>query len=382
MAISPLKFYNLLKEYNIDFFTGVPDSLLKHLCLCIDDNVTPEQHIIAANEGNAIALAAGYHLGTGKLPLVYMQNSGLGNAINPLLSLCDPEVYSIPMIILLGWRGEPDVYDEPQHIKQGKVQMDLLKDMGISYAVISDKEEKLEEKIRNGVSEANENSAPFVFVIRKNVFEKYKSSLIINCENLMTREESLEIVLNKLPSESILVSTTGKTSREIFEIREKNNEIHSRDFLTVGSMGHCSSIALGISLACPNRKVFCIDGDGSLIMHMGNLSIIGKLSPPNFFHILINNGVHESVGGQRTSINFIDVQSLVKANGYKHVYTINNSIQLTKLLSGLFNKQGPVFIEIKTKPGSRNDLGRPTINPIDNKKDFMKFLQINTLNDQ
>jgi phosphonopyruvate decarboxylase len=377
MAISPLKFYNLLKSHNIDFFTGVPDSLLKQLCLCIDDNVAPECHIIAANEGNSVALAAGYHLATGKLPLVYMQNSGLGNAINPLLSLCDPEVYSIPMLLLIGWRGEPDVHDEPQHIKQGKVQMDLLHAMGIPFEIISDNERDLEEKINNGVGKANKENTPFAIIIKKGVFDNYKSSSKKIEEELMTREEALEITLNKLPKNSIIVSTTGKTSREIFEIREKNNELHSQDFLTVGSMGHCSSIAMGIAIAKPNRKVFCIDGDGALIMHMGSLSTVGKFEPKNFYHILINNCVHESVGGQETSAKYIDIPTMVKSNGYKQVYTASDSAQLTKSLKELNNTEGPVFVEIKTKPGSRDNLGRPTIKPIDNKKDFMKFIQKN-----
>ena len=375
MAVSPLKFYKTIEENNIDFFTGVPDSLLKQFCLCIDDNIINERHIIAANEGNAIALAAGYHLATNKIPLVYMQNSGLGNAVNPLLSLCDPDVYSIPMLLLIGWRGEPGVKDEPQHIKQGKVQLDLLQAMDIPYEIILKDEQELEKKIAKGVAKAIYENRPYVIVVTKGTFDTYKSPLPSLNNRLMTREESLEIILNQLPNNNIIVSTTGKTSREIFEIREKTGEPHFKDFLTVGSMGHCSSIALGIAIAKPDRKVICIDGDGSLIMHMGSLSTVGKLKPKNFHHILINNQVHESVGGQATSAPFIKFSDLVKANGYANVFSADDKESLKAGLGNILKREGPSFLEVEIKPGSRKNLGRPTESPKKNKALFMNFLQ-------
>ena len=294
MSIDPLQFYNILSDKGIDFFTGVPDSLLKQFSLCIDDNVTVDRHVIAANEGNAIALASGYHLGTGKIPLVYMQNSGLGNAVNPLLSLCDSDVYSIPVVMVVGWRGEPGVKDEPQHVKQGKVQTDLIKAMDIPFSIISKDEQDIRSKISKGIEIATSEKRPFVFVIRKGTFSKYCVESTSEEEKMITREKALKIMLSQYPEDVIIVSTTGKTSREIFEIRERNGEPHYKDFLTVGSMGHCSSIALGIAISNPERKVICIDGDGALIMHMGSLSTIGKLKPINFYHILMNNQVHES----------------------------------------------------------------------------------------
>ena len=375
MAVSPIKFYKAIEKNNIDFFTGVPDSLLKQFCLCIDDNVPEDRHIITANEGNAIALAAGYHLATGKLPLVYMQNSGLGNSVNPLLSLCDPDVYSIPMLILIGWRGEPGFRDEPQHVKQGKVQLDLLQAMDISYEVISKDEREVDRKISKSAVRAIKDNRPFAIVVKKGTFDTYKLPLLTPDDRLITREESLEIILKQLPNYSIIVSTTGKTSREIFEIRENNGEPHFKDFLTVGSMGHCSSIALGIAVAKPDREVICIDGDGSLIMHMGSLSTIGKLKPKNFYHILINNYVHESVGGQATSAKFIEMPQLAKANGYKYVFSAHGRSQLKDQFDLFLNKEGPTFLEVKVKPGSRDNLGRPTIKPIDNKKAFINFLK-------
>lgn len=375
MGISPLKFYTALADKSVDFFTGVPDSLLKQFCLCIDDNVSEDRHVIAANEGNAIALAAGYHLGTGKIPLVYMQNSGLGNAVNPLLSLCDPDVYSIPMIIVIGWRGEPGVKDEPQHVKQGKVQLDLIKALDLPYAIISKDEQDISAKITDGIELAVSENRPFVFVIKKGTFSKYGLESSSDEEIMMNREKALDIMLSQFPEDVIIVSTTGKTSREIFEIRERNGEPHYKDFLTVGSMGHCSSIALGIAISNPERKVVCIDGDGALIMHMGSLSTIGKLKPKNFYHILMNNQVHESVGGQATSARFIDIPELVKANGYANVFFTDNEEGLISRIGEFMKETGPNFLEVKIKPGSKEDLGRPTVKPVDNKKAFMKFVR-------
>ncbi len=377
MAIQPLQFYRLLADKKIHFFTGVPDSLLKQLCLCIDDNVSNDKHVITANEGNAIGLATGYHIATDELALVYMQNSGLGNAINPLLSLADPEVYSIPMLILIGWRGEPGVKDEPQHVKQGKVQLDLLDSLKLNYDIISSDDSEWGQKVEKGINFAKSNNCPYVIVIKKGTFDNYNSALKSNFFEGMSREESLEILLKHIPEDAVIVSTTGKTSREIFEIREKNNEPHFKDFLTVGSMGHCSSIALGIAIAQPKRKVVCIDGDGAFLMHLGALATIGKIRPANFYHILMNNFVHESVGGQKTAIESINVEGVVKYLNYNNILSVNNSTDLSKILTEYFNGTGPSFIEIKLKPGSRSDLGRPTIKPIDNKLNLIKFLKSN-----
>ena len=375
MSIAPQEFFRLLTDNNVEFFTGIPDSLLKQLCLCIDDNVSNDRHIIAANEGNAIALATGYHLGTDKLAAVYMQNSGLGNAINPLLSLADPEVYSIPMILIIGWRGEPGVKDEPQHVKQGKVQLDLLDSMNLPYDIISADDTDWKQKITKGIKVAIAENSPYAIVVKKGTFEKY---YVVEDEiktELMSREEALEILLKHIPNDAVIVSTTGKTSREIFEIRENNKEPHFRDFLTVGSMGHCSSIALGIALSQSKRKVICIDGDGAFLMHMGSLAAIGKAQPNNFYHILMNNYVHESVGGQKTAIDAIDVKGIVNSANYAGVSKIDKKSDLENGIENIFRNKGPQFLEIKLKPGSRADLGRPTIKPIDNKRDLIEFLK-------
>ncbi len=375
MLINPLDMYHVLSENDIDFFTGVPDSLLKEFCLCIDDFTTPKNHIIAANEGNAIALAAGYYLAKKSIPLVYMQNSGLGNAINPLLSLCDQDVYAIPMVIMVGWRGEPGIKDEPQHIKQGKVQIELLNVMNIPYEIISNNDSNFKEKVSSLIKKSRDESKPTVLLIKKGTFNKYKKKNLKIDNQYMKRELVLEIILKSLHKNSIIVSTTGKTSREIFEIRKKNNQSHEQDFLTVGSMGHCSSIALGIAISKPNHQVFCIDGDGSMLMHLGSIASIASIKPSNLYHILINNEVHESVGGQSTAAKYVDLSAIVEAAGVNKLFIARTESEIKLMIKKLIQCSGPSFMEIKVSPGSRADLGRPTIKPVDNKVAFMNFLQ-------
>ena len=375
MAIKPAEFYDQLSSHGVEFFTGIPDSLLKEFCLCIDDRIPGDKHIIAANEGNAVALATGYYLAQKSLPLVYMQNSGLGNAINPLLSLCDPDVYSIPLLVMVGWRGEPGVKDEPQHAKQGKVQLELLDAMDIPYEIISKDDDQFAKKISNAIEIAKTENRPVVLLIKKGAFEKYSNDTQCSDDQRMNREEALKIILGNLDDNAIVVSTTGKTSREIFEIREKNRQSHEKDFLTVGSMGHCSAIALGIALAKPHRQVVCIDGDGAMLMHLGSLTSIATLKPKNFRHILMNNEVHESVGGQETAAKKLDLSAIVEAVGSSKMFKAETSDDLESNFNDFISCTGPSFLEVKIRPGSREDLGRPTIKPVDNKENFMKFLE-------
>ena len=375
MAIKPADFFKKLTSHGVEFFTGVPDSLLKEFCLCIDDSIVGDKHIIAANEGNAVALAAGYYLAQKSIPLVYMQNSGLGNAINPLLSLCDSDVYSIPLLVLVGWRGEPGVKDEPQHTKQGKVQLELLKALDIPYKIISQNDNQFAMQISNAVEIAKTENRPVVLLIKKGTFEKYTTEIEKSHIQRMQREEALEIILRNLDDNAIVVSTTGKTSREIFEIREKNGQSHEKDFLTVGSMGHCSAIALGIALAKPHRQVVCIDGDGAMLMHLGSLTSIAILKPKNFRHILMNNEVHESVGGQKTAAKELDMTAIVNSLGSSKIFNAETPADLEQKFIDFVSCPGPSFLEVKIQSGSRENLGRPTIKPVDNKENFMKFLE-------
>lgn len=373
--ISPKTFYGLLVKNGIGFFSGVPDSLLKDFCAYIADNAKPNSHIIAANEGGAVALAAGHYLATGKIGLVYMQNSGQGNSINPLISLADPEVYGIPILLLIGWRGEPGVKDEPQHVKQGRITLKLLKTLGISFEVLPNSLEGIRKTVKRAIARANISGAPYALVVRSGAFAPYalKNSNWPQ-KSPLSREEAIEIITDGLRNNEILVSTTGKTSRELFEIRENSGFSHEKDFLTVGSMGHSSLIALGAALAKPDRQVYCLDGDGALIMHMGALAVIGSAAPKNFKHIVLNNYAHESVGGQPTAAFSMNIPKVARACGYKNALRVSQSETLKDVLIDFKKMFGPALLEVAIKQGSRSNLGRPTLSPKENKKLFMNFI--------
>lgn len=375
--VSPELFIKTLEANGVTFFAGVPDSLLKNVCAYITDHLPKEQNLITANEGAAVGVAAGHYLATGQIPMVYMQNSGLGNTVNPLLSLADEKVYSIPMLLMIGWRGEPGVHDEPQHVKQGEVTLPLLDTMGIPYVVLPEEDMTAASTVKSMVNDCRKTSKPHAIVIRKGTFGSYK--LRNKAENTypLSREEAMKIVASLLPKDAIIVSTTGKLSRELYEYRDGMNESHESDFLTVGSMGHSSSIALGIALAKPHRKVFCFDGDGAFIMHMGALTNIGNLAPANYIHVLFNNGAHESVGGQPTLGFNIDVEAIAKACGYTHAASVETEGEVNKAIAEALADQGPSLVEIKVSINSREDLGRPKTTPIENKEAFMKYIDGN-----
>ena len=372
--IRPEFFIEKLRENGIDCFAGVPDSLLKNICAYITDHCDAEHNIIAANEGAAVGIAAGHYLATGKPACVYMQNSGEGNIINPLASLTDEEVYNIPVLLLIGWRGRPGVHDEPQHVKQGKVTTGLLNVMGVNYEVLSKEEDKAEKQIAKAIK-ALQNKEVFALVIEKDTFEDYKLQNVEVNNLTMSREEAIQTVAAALGEKDCIVSTTGMISRELFEYRAGMNQGHERDFLTVGSMGHASQIALGIAMAKPDRKVWCFDGDGAAIMHMGSMAIVANKAPKNYVHVVFNNGAHDSVGGQPTVGLKIDLPAVAKAVGYKATYTVDSKDALNIILSEAKNLEGPILIEVKVKKGNRKDLGRPTTTPIQNKEALMAFLK-------
>lgn len=352
--IDPRNFCALLSREGVDLYCGVPDSLLKNLCAYLTDNCC-EKHVIAANEGGAVGLAAGHYLATGKPALVYMQNSGQGNAVNPLASLADPDVYSIPMIVLVGWRGMPGVHDEPQHVKQGKITISLFETMGIPTTVIP--EEGWEDVVSAAVEQAIAEKRPVALVVKKGLFGDYSLKNKKADVAEIKREAAIENLLNELPKDCVIVSTTGMISRELYETRVRRGEGHEHDFLTVGSMGHAIMIALGIAQAQPKRKVVCLDGDGASIMQMGNMAIAGQSTAANLTHIVLNNAAHDSVGGQPTVGGAIDLPAIAAAVGY--------------------NQPGhPIFRQVLVAKGARKDLGRPKEPPQENKVLFMKSLGI------
>ena len=373
--INPKFFIEKLGSNGIDFFAGVPDSLLKNICAYIADHKDEQHNIITANEGGAIALAAGYHLATGKIGVVYMQNSGEGNIINPLASLTDKEVYNIPVLLLIGWRGKPGVHDEPQHVKQGKVTTGLLNVMGVNYDVLSQDEEKAAKQIEKAIAVMKATNEVYALVIEKGTFEDYKLQNVEENYLQITREEAIQTVAASLGKKDVIVSTTGMISRELFETRTAWKQGHERDFLTVGSMGHASQIALGIAMEKADRKVWCFDGDGASIMHMGNMAIVASKHPKNYVHVVFNNGAHDSVGGQPTVGLKIDLPSVAKSVGYKETYSVDNMGKLKSILPSIAKAEGPVFLQVCVKKGNRKDLGRPTTTPIQNKEALMKFLE-------
>ena len=373
--IRPSFFYDTLKANDIDFYAGVPDSLLKNLCAYITDHADDTHNIIAANEGGAMGLAAGYHLATGKVPVVYMQNSGEGNIINPLASLTDKDVYQIPVLLIIGWRGKPGVHDEPQHVKQGKVTLSLLETMGIPYQVLDKDEAQAAKQIQTAVDFMNKNGEVYALVIEKDTFEAYTLQNVVQNDLSMTREEAIQTVAAALDEKDVIVSTTGMISRELFEYRTAMNEGHERDFLTVGSMGHASQITLGIALEQPQRKVWCFDGDGASIMHMGSMAIVASKHPQNYIHVVFNNGAHDSVGGQPTVGLSIQLPAVADAVGYSASYSVTTKDELTAVLPLVKSEEGPVLLQVCVKKGNRKDLGRPTTTPIENKEALMEFLR-------
>ncbi len=362
------EFFEYLTERKIEFFTGVPDSLLKDLCACIISS-SKVRNITAANEGNAVAAACGYYLSTGKPAVVYMQNSGIGNAVNPLVSLADKEVYSIPMLMIVGWRGEPGIKDEPQHIKQGSITHELFETMGIPAYDLTEDYKTVLEKCFYHIHNEKRTAA---IIVRKNTFTSFPYP-DHETNYSLSRERSIEIITQQLDDKDIVVSTTGKTSRELYEIRQRTGKSHSCDFLTVGSMGHTSSIALGISLGT-DRKVYCIDGDGSFLMHMGSAAVNAKEMGDNFRYIVINNGAHESVGGQPTAGFNADIPAILSGCGFSMVIKSETEDELETAVKLLKDTPYSALV-IYSKQGSRPDLGRPKTSPVDNKEALMKELK-------
>lgn len=368
-------FYNTLKDEGVQFFCGVPDSLLKSICAYISDHEDKKHHIITANEGSAVALASGYYLGKSSIPLVYMQNSGIGNAINPLVSLCDPAVYSFPLILMIGWRGEPGIKDEPQHVKQGEITKPLLDAMNIHYEILGSNSLNYRDIIKKSIAVSLKEKRPVALLIKKGTFTEYKLQSKNNNNSTLLREEAISLFTSKLKNNDRIIATTGKISRELYEHRENQKLEHYQDFLTVGSMGHASSIALGLNISNSDIRVFCFDGDGAMLMHMGNAAINAQYANRSFFHIVFNNQAHESVGGQPTIAGDISLKDIAKSCGYKTVTYVKNSDDLSTCLNQLEELEGPVFIEIMVKNQSRDDLCRPDETPQNQKDNFMEKLR-------
>lgn len=374
--IHPSAFFKTLKQHQINMFFGVPDSLLANLCAYIDDQVPANRHRITANEGNALAMAAGYYLASGKVAAVYLQNSGLGNLVNPLTSLTDIEVYKIPALLIIGWRGEPGVKDEPQHVKQGRITPAMLDLLNIPYFVL-DATSDYQQQVQQAVEYTQQYLSPVALLVRKSSFAEYTSCRDVIAASTMTREEALALVLDNLSGDEAVISTTGKTSREVFELRKQRGE-SQRDFLTVGAMGHTSSIALGVAMARPERSVVCIDGDGSMLMHLGAMAIIGSVAPTNLLHLVLNNQSHESVGGQPTVAGEINIGALAASLNYKYYLKASTALEVNAAMQQAKQLAGPILLEVLITQGSRDNLGRPDSSAEQNKIAFMRHIHAST----
>ena len=356
----------------IRFFTGVPDSLLKEFCAYVMRELPADQHIIAANEGGSVGLAIGHFLATGSPALVYMQNSGFGNAINPLLSLADPDVYGIPMLLLVGWRGKPGDKDEPQHVKQGRVMTQMIEAMELPWSILPKDQVAADACVAAALNTALERSTPFVLLVDKDTFAPAGSLSDHWNIDSPSREEALIALLDAVGSKAIFTATTGMLGRELYERRAAQCDTQARDFLTIGGMGHNCSVAAGIALQNPDKEVWCLDGDGSLLMHMGSMAVIAQAAPKNLFHVVFNNGVHDSVGGQPTAVRSIDVPSAAKAAGYLDAFSAGSRAEISRAVGTMHQRGGPILLDIKVKPGNRPGIGRPKETPVQAKQAFMQ----------
>jgi phosphonopyruvate decarboxylase len=377
--IDASRFIDRLQGNGVRLFTGVPDSLLKALNAEILHRVQREDHVIGANEGSCVALAIGHYLRTGQPALVYMQNSGFGNAVNPLLSLADNEVYGVPMVLVVGWRGRPGVKDEPQHVKQGRVMPQLLDALELPWSVLPDDPDEADRAVDEAVRRAHERSAPFVLLVEKETFGSSDDTVGPTTgprgDEELSREAALEAVVSCLGEETINVSTTGMLSRELFELRRDRGDGGDRDFLTVGGMGHASTIAFGIALRERAREVWILDGDGALLMHLGALAVIADHAPTNLFHVVFNNGVHDSVGGQPTSASVVDTPAVVRGLGYRWAESTADGSQISDLVSTMRDAGGPALLEVRVRPGNRPGIGRPTRTPAEGLNAFTSAIR-------
>lgn len=357
--INSFNFIKILRNAGISFIAGVPDSVLKDFSQAAEES-EGIVHVTAANEGGAVAMAIGHYLACGSPALVYMQNSGIGNALNPLISLADSDVYGIPMLLLVGWRGKPGRDDEPQHVKQGKITIELLEAAGIRTFELEKDEAASVSVFKSAFDYSVENGQPAALIAEKGLFEKYDSNRTASDNNYSaSREESIGKILDYVSGDDIVVSTTGMISRELYELRKKRNESHSNDFLCVGGMGHASQVALGIALSKKGKRIFCIEGDGAFLMHSGNSAIAASSRPDGFIHIVLNNGAHDSVGGQATAALGIDMALAARAFGYAASFSASSLSEFEEALRHATASDSASFIEMRVRKGARKDLGRP-----------------------
>jgi len=373
--ISCQDFFSMLKEKGFIFFSGVPDSTFKHwLKFLVDNNGKDLNNLVACNECEAIALCAGYYLATRKIGVVYMQNSGLGKTVNPITSLCDSDVYSIPILLMIGWRGEPGKIDAPQHKKMGRIMLSLLDTLEIPHSILEPDKETIIKELKKASEYFKKNTSPYAFIIKKGFFHDYKWDSKQICNYELTREEIINLIMENLNNDEIIISNTGYTSREVYEYREANKKDHFKSFYNIGGMGCASSIGLSIALQKQEKRVIIFDGDGAAIMQMGAFTTIGKHSPTNFVHIIFDNHAHETTGGQPTNSASSNFLQIAIACNYKSGDIIRTKEELLKIIPDIKNKEGPLLYVIQIKMCSRSNLKRPEKEPKLYKEELLKYL--------
>ena len=373
--VNQKELFEALDAMGVDFFTGVPDSLLNDFCLYMTNNMTAEQHVMAANEGNAIAIAAGHYMATGKLPLVYMQNSGIGNATNPLLSLAHDCVYGIPMLLVIGWRGDPAINDHAQHKKQGELTPVLMKDMDIPYEIL-DAEDTVIKKFEWAVEKAREISSPVALIAKKAILTEKVKKQEYPESKLMNREEAVSAVIDIFGSDAIYLGTTGRATREVHEQLKLHGISDGHEWQNVGSMGHVSSVGLGIALAKPEQKVVVFDGDAAAVMHMGALATNCRYKAGNMIHIVLNNGVNESVGGQPSAGYVVNLTAIAAACGYRTSgHAVEKKEELQAIVKNYQKEEMPLFIDVHVRQGIRPDMPKLNIDHKAQKSALMETLK-------
>lgn len=365
----PVDAHTLLRtllDADVRFFAGVPDSVLSHLCFAIGECVPQTAHVVAANEGGAIAAATGHYLATGGTAAVYLQNSGLGNAFNPLASLVSPTVVGVPMLLLVGWRGEPGTVDEVEHVLQGRITPPMLELAGVITEVLPDEADAAIACIRTLIDRTRQAHTPAAALVRSGRIggaSPARTPAAGDGDAPMTRERAIEVIIDRLPPDAVIIATTGKTSRELWEIRERAAARHDRDFLMVGSMGHASQIALGLALGRPSVPVVCLDGDGAIVMHMGSFAVIGASGATNLQHVVLHNGAHDSVGGHPSAAARLSFPGVAAACGYGWTHAVHDEDALAVAIGEMSARRGPSLLEVRVRRGARADLGRPQWSP-------------------
>jgi phosphonopyruvate decarboxylase len=351
----------LLKKEKFGPIMGVPCSVFKHFLNFIINKKSFE-HYACSSEGESLGLAAGFAM-AGKYPIIYMQNDGYGNVINPLSSL--QLMYELPALLMISWRGEPGKKDAPQHKLMGETLLGLLEIFDIPYAVVN--KGNIESEIVNAKKYMKKKQKPYALIFKKGTIENFEVKK--EESKLNNRYDYLEILKNCLNKYDIILGTTGFTGRELFQTVSCNSK-----FYMMGSMGCLSSMGLGLAKSYHKKTVYVLDGDGALLMKLGSLSTIGNYQPDNLIHICFDNNQYESTGGQKTTASTTNFVKLAEACNYKKAIMIDNTSHFEKIISKISLLEKPLFLHIKITSGTIENLKRPSFSPIEMKKKFMESL--------